>query len=141
MTTDGQLHVSENPLALLDKTTDQWSKELHCGTFTYLGQPPFDVEWMVSLLFLIVPAAAAAAVVCFLSLYQDFMLVSFKEIACAPLKHNNMVSAQLCKIFTKSSMLDWDINLVTLYQQPSVLALQLSRGTTSQLLVSKVFDS
>ncbi|XP_070180238.1 uncharacterized protein [Littorina saxatilis] len=46
MTTDGQLHVSENPLALLDKTTDQWSKELHCGTFTYLGQPPFDVEWM-----------------------------------------------------------------------------------------------
>ena len=48
MTTDGKLHVSQNPVAVLDPTTDQWCVELHCGTFTYSGQPPFDVQWIVS---------------------------------------------------------------------------------------------
>ena len=48
MTTDGKLHVSQNPVAVLDPTTDQWCVELHCGTFTYFGQPPFDVQWIVS---------------------------------------------------------------------------------------------
>ena len=48
MTTDGELHVGDPPVAALDPTTDQWGLELHCGTFTSLGQPPFDVQWTVS---------------------------------------------------------------------------------------------
>ena len=48
MTTVGEPHVSQNPEAVLDPTTDQWCVELHCGTFTYSGQPPFDVQWIVS---------------------------------------------------------------------------------------------
>ena len=47
MTTVGEPHVSQNPEAVLDPTTDQWCVELYCGTFTYLGQPPFDVQWTV----------------------------------------------------------------------------------------------
>ena len=48
MTTDNELHVTQTPQAVLDPITDQWCVELLCGTFTYLGLPPFDVQWTVS---------------------------------------------------------------------------------------------
>ena len=48
MTQDGHLHVTQNSEAVLDKTTEQWSIQLHCGTFTFRGDPPFQVEWIVS---------------------------------------------------------------------------------------------
>ena len=53
MTTDNELHVTQTPQAVLDPITDQWCVELLCGTFTYLGLPPFDVQWTVSDLSLI----------------------------------------------------------------------------------------
>ena len=48
MTTDNELHVTQTPQAVLDPITDQWCVELLCGTFTYLGLPPFDVQWTVN---------------------------------------------------------------------------------------------
>ena len=48
MTTDNELHVTQTPQAVFDPATDQWCVELLCGTFTYLGLPPFDVQWTVS---------------------------------------------------------------------------------------------
>ena len=48
MTQDGYLHVSQRPEAILDTQTDQWTIELQCGTFTFRGDPAFQVEWIVS---------------------------------------------------------------------------------------------
>jgi len=46
-TRDGQLHVQQEPDAVLDSTTQQWSLVLSCGIFIYLAEPLFPVEWLV----------------------------------------------------------------------------------------------
>ena len=49
-TTDGRVHVTLQPDAVLDTASQQWSVVLTCGHFTFTGQPPFPVEWVVSIL-------------------------------------------------------------------------------------------
>jgi len=49
-TRDGQLHVQQEPDAVLDSTTQQWSLVLSCGIFVYLAEPAFPVEWLVGAL-------------------------------------------------------------------------------------------
>ena len=50
MTSDHELHVTESPRAVYNDVTQELSLQLSCGRFTYVGQPPFAVEWMVSCL-------------------------------------------------------------------------------------------
>ncbi|KAK7105730.1 uncharacterized protein [Littorina saxatilis] len=45
MTTDGDLHVTEEVKAMWDNSDQQFHVVLNCGTFTYLTYPPFEVEW------------------------------------------------------------------------------------------------
>ncbi|KAK7090420.1 uncharacterized protein [Littorina saxatilis] len=44
-TTDNNLHVTQQPVAEYDNSTDQYHVVLRCGTFEYPTQPPFDVTW------------------------------------------------------------------------------------------------
>jgi len=46
MTQDGYLHVTQRSEAVLDTHTDKWTLELQCGTFTFRGDPAFQVEWI-----------------------------------------------------------------------------------------------
>nr|QBA18396.1 VIgL family C1q-related protein 2 [Littorina littorea] len=45
LTADGDLRVTKNPSAVLDKATDRWRVELLFGSFGYNEPPQFDVEW------------------------------------------------------------------------------------------------
>lgn len=45
ITTDGELHAQFERRAILSNTTDRWSLVLSCGNFTYLSDPPFNMEW------------------------------------------------------------------------------------------------
>ena len=48
VTVDGELQISENPVALLDQATNEWSIELRCGAFASPANPSLDVQWVVS---------------------------------------------------------------------------------------------
>ena len=50
-TTDGQLHVTQQPDVILDTSSQQWSIVLTCGNFTSVDQPPFPVEWVVGIVY------------------------------------------------------------------------------------------
>ncbi|KAK7089102.1 uncharacterized protein [Littorina saxatilis] len=46
LTSDGQLQATLEPNAVFNSTADEWSLVLSCGNFTYLGDPPFNMEWL-----------------------------------------------------------------------------------------------
>jgi len=46
LTTDHQLHVTQSSSAVHNDVTDTWHLQLNCGTFTYAGYPPFEVQWI-----------------------------------------------------------------------------------------------
>ena len=47
MTTTGSLEASVLSQPVFDSSTQQFALVLVCGHFTYLGRPPFDVQWTV----------------------------------------------------------------------------------------------
>ena len=53
MASNHHLHVTQSPGAVYNDVTQEWSLQLSCGRFTYVGQPPFAVEWVVSCLSLL----------------------------------------------------------------------------------------
>ena len=50
LTSDGRLHISQNPEAVSGPGAGHWSVQLMCGNFSYTGHPPFNVEWLVSVI-------------------------------------------------------------------------------------------
>ena len=47
MTTDGALHVVQDPDPVYNNATGQWVIQLECGHFIFQDNPPFYVEWTV----------------------------------------------------------------------------------------------
>jgi hypothetical protein len=52
MTTDGALYASQLPEAVYDSSSQQFFIRLQCGVFRFTQNPPFDVEWVVSIFIL-----------------------------------------------------------------------------------------
>ena len=48
MTKDGDLHADQSPEAVYNSDTGTFHAQLTCGSFFYLEDPPFDVQWTVS---------------------------------------------------------------------------------------------
>ena len=60
--TSKRLEVNQQPRAVYNNDTDQWSVDLACGVFDYRNNPPFDVEWLVgNLLHARAPASVCVA--------------------------------------------------------------------------------
>jgi hypothetical protein len=51
VTSGGALHADQNPEAVLNPRTHQWSVQLRCGTFLSPTTPPVPHEWIVSVYF------------------------------------------------------------------------------------------